>query len=64
MKKTPLIHHLVILAFVVNMLTPFTRVSQAGELVLPQPGAMVRLSPEFTPSQLTAISIHPVPSSF
>ncbi len=32
---------------------------QAQEFVLPKPGAMVQLSPEFTPAQLTGIIIHP-----
>ncbi|HLD88005.1 MAG TPA: hypothetical protein VI955_01630, partial [Candidatus Omnitrophota bacterium] len=33
--------------------------AQAQELVLPAPGVMVSLSPDFTPAHLKGITIHP-----
>jgi CheY-like chemotaxis protein len=48
----------ILLAFVVNIFGPIP-VTQAQEFRLPAPGAMVHLSPEFTPAHLQGITIHP-----
>ncbi len=54
---------LVILAFLLNTLGPLPAGAQpvppqAGELVLPNPGVRIGLSPEFTPAHLKGITIH------
>ncbi len=55
LKKSPKV--ILILAFLANMLGPLP--AKADELVLPTPGVMVSLSPEFTPCHLKGITIHP-----
>ncbi len=46
-----------ILAFLLNTFGPLP--AKADELVLPTPGVMVSLSPDFTPAHLKGITIHP-----
>ena len=58
MLKPPLTHILILLAFLANILGPLPTV-QADEFVLPKPGAMVHLSPQFKPPVLKGIKVHP-----
>jgi len=48
----------IIFSFIFNTLGPIPLV-QAQELLLPTPGVMVHLSPEFNPPMLKGITIHP-----
>jgi hypothetical protein len=47
-----------IFAFLLNTFGPIP-LAQAQEFILPKPGAMVQLSPEFNPPILKGIKIHP-----
>src|SRR5208282_212229 len=47
-----------IFAFLVNTFGPIPS-AQAQEFVLPAPGVMVRLSPEFNPPILKGLKVHP-----
>jgi hypothetical protein len=57
MRQSPLAHIFFLIAFVVNSLGPVSIVS-ADQFVLPKPGAMVHLSPEFNPPILKGIKVH------
>jgi hypothetical protein len=65
MKRTPCVHLLIIISFLINSVSPvsFAQANPAfggaGELRLPVPGVMVQLSPEFNPSILKGVTIHP-----
>ncbi|MBF0490779.1 MAG: hypothetical protein HQL15_09245, partial [Candidatus Omnitrophica bacterium] len=50
-------HKIVLIAFVVNTLG-LMPLAQAQELVLPKPGVMVHLSPDFNPPILKGIKVH------
>ncbi len=49
---------IILLVFVVNTLGPIPT-AQADEFLLPAPGVMVRLSPEFNPPILKGLKVHP-----
>ncbi len=53
--RTPIVYSL-ILAFFLTSLSP--SVLRAGEIILPIPGTMVRLSPTFVPPILKGIKVH------
>jgi len=57
MKRTPLIHIYLSIAFIFNSLGPFPT-AQADEFYLPAPGTMVPLSPVLNPPILRGIKIH------
>ena len=56
--RAPFIHIVISIVFLANTFGPVP-FAQAQELRLPQPGVMVHLSPEFTPTHLQGITIHP-----
>ena len=58
MTRTPFVHIFLLTAFLVNTLGPLPTV-RAQEIVLPSPGAMVSLSPEFNPPVLKGLKIDP-----
>jgi hypothetical protein len=57
MKRAPLIHIFLVFAFLANFLGPIPK-TEAQELSLPVPGAMIHLSPEFIPPHLVGLTIH------
>ncbi len=60
MNRTPFLHIVVLVSFFANLLGPLP--AQAGEMVMPvmpTPGVMVSLSPQFIPAHLKGLSIHP-----
>ena len=58
MRRAPFIHILILIAFLANAMGPLA-VAQAQDFVLPAPGVMVHLSPEFNPPILKGIKVHP-----
>ncbi|MBF0489063.1 MAG: hypothetical protein HQL15_00410 [Candidatus Omnitrophica bacterium] len=58
MIRTPLIHIAILMAFLMNSFGPIP-MAQAQELLLPKPGVMVHLSPEFNPPILKGIKVLP-----
>src|SRR5271168_2031926 len=64
MKRTPLIHIVILIAFLANSfgaipICPIAYSAEGGEFRLPAPGVMVHLSPEFNPPILKGIKVHP-----
>ncbi|MBF0490714.1 MAG: hypothetical protein HQL15_08910 [Candidatus Omnitrophica bacterium] len=58
MKKAPLFHIAILITFLANTFGSLPT-AYADDFVLPKPGVMVHLSPEFTPAHLQGITIHP-----
>ena len=57
--RTPLFHILTLLAFLANVIGSMPVAYAADEFLLPAPGVMVHLSPEFNPPMLKGIKVHP-----
>lgn len=58
MKRTPVAHIFILIAFLVNTFGPMP-MAQAQEFKLPAPGVMVHLSPPLNPPILKGIKVHP-----
>ena len=58
MKRTPYAHIFIVIAFLINSLSPIP-IAQAQEFHLPTPGVMVHLSPDFNPPILKGIKVNP-----
>ncbi|MBF0489967.1 MAG: hypothetical protein HQL15_05040, partial [Candidatus Omnitrophica bacterium] len=58
MKRTPFLHVSVLVAFILNSFGVIPTV-YAENFILPKPGAMVHLSPEFNPPILKGIKVRP-----
>jgi len=58
MKRPPLIHICLLIAFIFNSLGPFP-IAQADEFLLPAPGVMVPLSTPLNPPILKGLKVHP-----
>ncbi|MBF0570248.1 MAG: hypothetical protein HQL12_00090 [Candidatus Omnitrophica bacterium] len=58
MKRAPLVHIFILIAFLVNTFGTIP-LAQADEFHLPSSGVMVHVSPEFNPPILKGIKIHP-----
>ena len=56
-RLVPFAHIAVLCAFLINIFGPIP--ASAQEFILPKPGVMVHLSPEFNPPVLKGIKIHP-----
>jgi len=57
MKRTPFVHILILVAFILNSLGSLPVAAQ--EFILPKPGVMVRLSPPENPAVLKGIKVNP-----